>query len=157
MEKRRKRRESHNAGMEARVSPCSVLILFTLSLSLCAVERWRRDNINDRIQELSVLVPDCSEDNVNTNSNAFKANKGVILRKSADYIRQLQEMNRKLLVQLQQQQNGGAGMPLSPTFLTSVAAAAAGDLHDPYGSINLSDMSTIDGFGGSGSPSSLDD
>jgi predicted metal-dependent hydrolase len=62
-EKRRRRRESHNA-----------------------VERRRRDNINERIQELSTLVPDCSTDPNN------KPNKGAVLRKSVDYIRQMQQM-----------------------------------------------------------------
>lgn len=62
-EKRRRRRESHNA-----------------------VERRRRDNINEKIQELSTLLPDCLVDSTN------KPNKGVILRKSVDYIRQLQQL-----------------------------------------------------------------
>ncbi|KAI9005783.1 helix-loop-helix DNA-binding domain-containing protein [Phycomyces nitens] len=61
MEKRRRRRESHNA-----------------------VERRRRDNINDRIQELGTLLPDLEEDGVN------RLNKGTILRKSVDQIKQLQ-------------------------------------------------------------------
>ncbi|KAJ1891562.1 Cell morphogenesis protein PAG1, partial [Kickxella alabastrina] len=52
-EKRRRRRESHNA-----------------------VERRRRDNINDRIQELSNMLPEAMID-ANT-----KPNKGIILKKS---------------------------------------------------------------------------
>lgn len=103
-EKRRRRRESHNA-----------------------VERRRRDNINEKITELSTLIPDCllveqpggsaggssvpnfssdfgGEMNGDSQSNtgqgmgnseedggmggaALKANKGIILRKSVDYIR----------------------------------------------------------------------
>ncbi|CAO3659448.1 unnamed protein product [Rhizopus stolonifer] len=59
MEKRRVRRESHNA-----------------------VERKRRDNINDRIQELGTLLPKTAENN--------KISKGTILRKSIEQIRQLQ-------------------------------------------------------------------
>ncbi|ORE10192.1 HLH-domain-containing protein [Rhizopus microsporus var. microsporus] len=59
MEKRRRRRESHNA-----------------------VERRRRDNINERIQELGTLLPDSAEEN--------KMNKGTILRKSVEQIRKLQ-------------------------------------------------------------------
>ncbi|KAI9293744.1 HLH-domain-containing protein [Neoconidiobolus thromboides FSU 785] len=62
MEKRRRRRESHNA-----------------------VERRRRDNINEKIQELSTLLPSSLIDN-------SKSNKGQILRKSVDYIRQLQTL-----------------------------------------------------------------
>ncbi|KAI8595780.1 Myc-type, basic helix-loop-helix domain-containing protein [Dissophora ornata] len=78
-EKRRRRRESHNA-----------------------VERRRRDNINEKIQELSTLLPDIYVDNAN------KPNKGVILRKSVDYIRHLQQLvssqatrNQELEAQLQ--------------------------------------------------------
>ncbi|KAI9281589.1 Myc-type, basic helix-loop-helix domain-containing protein [Sporodiniella umbellata] len=59
MEKRRRRRESHNA-----------------------VERRRRDNINERIQELGTLLPFSIEEG--------KLNKGTILRKSVDQIRELQ-------------------------------------------------------------------
>lgn len=59
MEKMRMRRESHNA-----------------------VERKRRDNINDRIQELGTLLPKAAENN--------KISKGTILRKSIEQIRQLQ-------------------------------------------------------------------
>ncbi|KAI9490926.1 Myc-type, basic helix-loop-helix domain-containing protein, partial [Zychaea mexicana] len=58
-EKKRRRRESHNA-----------------------VERRRRDNINERITELATLLPD---------RDASKANKGTILRKSVDHIRALHE------------------------------------------------------------------
>ncbi|RKP11931.1 helix-loop-helix DNA-binding domain-containing protein, partial [Piptocephalis cylindrospora] len=67
-DKRRKRRESHNA-----------------------VERRRRDNINEKIQELSHLVPDCFGA-INAAASGMKANKGAILRKSVDYIRQLQSL-----------------------------------------------------------------
>ncbi|CAO3618029.1 unnamed protein product [Cunninghamella blakesleeana] len=61
MDKRRRRRESHNA-----------------------VERRRRENINERIQELGTLLPDLMTDTT-------KPNKGAILRKSVDHIRQLQQ------------------------------------------------------------------
>ncbi|KAJ1343903.1 hypothetical protein BSLG_000165 [Batrachochytrium salamandrivorans] len=60
-EKRRRRRESHNA-----------------------VERRRRDHINDKIHELSNLLPEFASDIQN------KPNKGVILRRSVDYIRHMQ-------------------------------------------------------------------
>ncbi|KAI7899867.1 helix-loop-helix DNA-binding domain-containing protein [Cokeromyces recurvatus] len=61
MEKRRRRRESHNA-----------------------VERRRRDNINERIQELGTLLPENVDDGIN------RMNKGTILRKSVEQIRKLQ-------------------------------------------------------------------
>lgn len=83
-EKRRKRRESHNA-----------------------VERRRRDNINEKIQELAMLLPDeWLSDSAKAGSMAgmlsgtvsgsiggeedtkeVKANKGVILRNSVEYIK----------------------------------------------------------------------
>lgn len=84
-EKRRRRRESHNA-----------------------VERRRRDNINEKIQELSTLLPDCLIDSGN------KPNKGVILRKSVDYIRQLQ-----LLVQQQGHRNQELEQIISRSGLTN--------------------------------------
>ncbi|CAG8516248.1 17469_t:CDS:2 [Cetraspora pellucida] len=63
IEKRRRRRESHNA-----------------------VERRRRDNINEKIQEISTLIPDIFIDSSN------KPNKGVILRKAVEYIKHLQQL-----------------------------------------------------------------
>ena len=60
-EKRRKRRESHNA-----------------------VERRRRDHMNEMIQELSNMMPEYPED------SKTKPHKGVILKRSVDYIRNLQ-------------------------------------------------------------------
>ncbi|KAI8333379.1 helix-loop-helix DNA-binding domain-containing protein [Chlamydoabsidia padenii] len=81
MEKRRRRRESHNA-----------------------VERRRRENINDRIHELGCLLPESMLDEIthgphspsaspsgSHNTTATKPNKGAILRKSVDHIRLLQQ------------------------------------------------------------------
>ncbi|EJT99369.1 HLH-domain-containing protein [Dacryopinax primogenitus] len=94
-EKRRRRRESHNA-----------------------VERRRRDNINEKISELATLLPEgmldpatkegeaakvenmfsigngmstgiILADEDGKESPALKANKGIILRKSVEYIRQV--------------------------------------------------------------------
>jgi hypothetical protein len=48
------------------------------------VERRRRDNINERIQELGLLLPDATLDGAN------KPNKGQILRKSVEQIKLLQ-------------------------------------------------------------------
>ncbi|KAA1478705.1 HLH-domain-containing protein [Dentipellis sp. KUC8613] len=128
-EKRRRRRESHNA-----------------------VERRRRDNINEKISELATLIPECLLDGAASQAptsptpddiiagnlvpqlpapaspsaddgkdptspgaassaagpdGAVKANKGMILRKSVDYIRYLQQLvsaqasrNRELEAQL---------------------------------------------------------
>lgn len=73
MEKRRKRRESHNA-----------------------VERRRRDNINEKIQELASLLPDMplstSPIPESPPSKDCRPNKGVVLHKSVDYIRHLQQL-----------------------------------------------------------------
>ncbi|CDH59703.1 hypothetical protein RO3G_16070 [Lichtheimia corymbifera JMRC:FSU:9682] len=86
-EKRRRRRESHNA-----------------------VERRRRDNINEKIQELGSLLPDHLIDAVpptanvmtaslqqgnNSNPAARTINKGTILKLSVDHIKELQsELSR---------------------------------------------------------------
>ncbi|KAI7905384.1 helix-loop-helix DNA-binding domain-containing protein [Cokeromyces recurvatus] len=79
-EKRRRRRESHNA-----------------------VERRRRDNINERIYELSTLLPDHLIDSVPASSNVMSIapgqsgtnakpiNKGTILKLSVDHIKELRE------------------------------------------------------------------
>ncbi|KAF7731694.1 hypothetical protein EC973_008865 [Apophysomyces ossiformis] len=79
-EKRRRRRESHNA-----------------------VERRRRDNINERIQELSTLLPEHMLETAPTSSNAMAiagnqnipngkaVNKGTILKLSVDHIKELRE------------------------------------------------------------------
>ncbi|PLW07709.1 hypothetical protein PCASD_22857 [Puccinia coronata f. sp. avenae] len=107
-EKIRKRRESHNA-----------------------VERRRRDNINDRITELAGLLPNCLLDPVVTPSESGmmmvvseepcqtddaqtlnythnKPNKGFILAKSVDYIKHL-----KHLLELQSQRNSELEAELS--------------------------------------------
>lgn len=86
-EKRQKRRESHNA-----------------------VERRRRDNINEKIQELAAIIPDefmtppsamlhgassplgQSPATHHAPDGTIKHNKGIILRKSVDYIRSLQDV-----------------------------------------------------------------
>lgn len=78
-EKRRRRRESHNA-----------------------VERRRRDNLNERIQELATLVPESLLNKLdpvgspgshqNTLTKDGKPNKGTILTRSVEYIRHLQQV-----------------------------------------------------------------
>ncbi|GAA5804588.1 helix-loop-helix DNA-binding domain-containing protein [Helicostylum pulchrum] len=79
-EKRRRRRESHNA-----------------------VERRRRDNINERIQELSTMLPEHLLESVPASSNVMSVatgqngangkpiNKGTILKLSVDHIKELRE------------------------------------------------------------------
>ncbi|KAI9315902.1 hypothetical protein BX666DRAFT_1952617 [Dichotomocladium elegans] len=75
-EKRRRRRESHNA-----------------------VERRRRENINERINELSALLPDHLIESAPTTSNVMSVsnppakaiNKGTILKLSVEHIRELQD------------------------------------------------------------------
>lgn len=63
------------------------------------VERRRRDNINEQIQELSVLVTELgasqsprTETILNGPPNATKPNKGAVLRKSVEYIRLLKSI-----------------------------------------------------------------
>jgi hypothetical protein len=117
-EKRRKRRESHNA-----------------------VERRRRDNINEKIQELSSLLPEFASDAQN------KPNKGVILRRSVEYIRHMQlfaarQMDRTLeleqcLMRLCQvrgidEQELGLTMPLgTPIQLPALTQHSAQDVDGP--------------------------
>lgn len=99
------------SSFSCRLSPFA-----SLSWPFCRfssiVERRRRDNINEKIQELSTLLPECYVDTAN------KPNKGVILRKSVDYIRHLQQLvanqtsrNQELEAQLQgkSMSNGGVG------------------------------------------------
>lgn len=65
------------------------MILITV-INDCIVERRRRDNINDRIQELCTLLPETALESTSIGPNN-KPNKGAILRKSVDHIRQLQQ------------------------------------------------------------------
>ncbi|ODV97230.1 hypothetical protein PACTADRAFT_29373, partial [Pachysolen tannophilus NRRL Y-2460] len=56
-------------------------------------ERKRRDNINDKIQELLALIPDTVFKDANDKSTGTKdgkPNKGQILTKSVEYIQFLQ-------------------------------------------------------------------
>ncbi|KAJ2008998.1 Cell morphogenesis protein PAG1 [Coemansia thaxteri] len=100
-EKRRRRRESHNA-----------------------VERRRRDNINERIQELYTLLPDMMID-PNT-----KLNKGVILKKSVEYIRQLQQMIQNQATRVHELEAAASmtvqHQPQTSSGLAAMLAGAAG-------------------------------
>lgn len=112
-ERRRRRRESHNA-----------------------VERRRRDNINEKIKELCDLLPEAflyatNDPNAYNGSKDDKPNKGTILSRSVDYIRKLQQIiddqNRRELelqdtVQQLQRQNG---MPVTEFGPTSAEAGLA--------------------------------
>ncbi|QRV82099.1 helix loop helix DNA-binding domain protein [Ceratobasidium sp. AG-Ba] len=123
-EKRRRRRESHNA-----------------------VERRRRDNINEKISELSTLIPECllSENPAPTKDDVLgavdeegtkegpKANKGMILRKSVDYIKYLQQLvraqasrNRELESQLSQIRGSDAAPSDPSASLLSGAGSMGG-------------------------------
>uniref|UniRef100_A0A8C9FG43 Upstream transcription factor 2, c-fos interacting n=1 Tax=Pavo cristatus TaxID=9049 RepID=A0A8C9FG43_PAVCR len=59
--------------------------------SLLAVERRRRDKINNWIVQLSKIIPDCNADNSKTG-----ASKGGILSKACDYVRELRQSNQRL-------------------------------------------------------------
>lgn len=62
------------------------------------MERRRRDNINEQIQELAILVQELGSsqsprpDPGMINGLPTKPNKGVVLRKSVEYIRTLRAM-----------------------------------------------------------------
>ncbi|XP_011804319.1 PREDICTED: upstream stimulatory factor 2 [Colobus angolensis palliatus] len=56
-----------------------------------AVERRRRDKINNWIVQLSKIIPDCNADNSKTG-----ASKGGILSKACDYIRELRQTNQRM-------------------------------------------------------------
>lgn len=110
-------------------------------------ERKRRDNINEKIQELLALIPngyfaECgsNEEEENglksTGTKDGKPNKGQILTKSVEYIQSLQnlidENNRKeveLLLKLQRlrmQQQGQTNVPVSVG--TTSAEMALGEI-----------------------------
>ncbi|KAJ1911670.1 hypothetical protein IWQ60_010032 [Tieghemiomyces parasiticus] len=86
-EKRQRRRESHNA-----------------------VERRRRDNINEKIQELCALLPEqygLSPGSAASSAAAGnKPNKGSILGRSVDYIRHLEKLVEQQNQRIQQLENG---------------------------------------------------
>ncbi|KAJ3109559.1 hypothetical protein HDU97_005216 [Phlyctochytrium planicorne] len=79
-EKRRRRRESHNA-----------------------VERRRRDNINEKIQELAMLLPEYAAD---------AQNKGSILRRSVEYIKMMQALATRQQERMQELENCVRGLLL---------------------------------------------
>lgn len=87
MEKRRRRRESHNAGMCISFSSsCMYLYISEINGSF-SVERRRRDNINDRIHELGQMLPEAM---TSEEGGIGRLNKGTILRKSVEQIKILQ-------------------------------------------------------------------
>jgi len=138
-EKRRRRRESHNA-----------------------VERRRRDNINEKISELSTLIPEClltdapapatGKDDVlgavdeEGGKEGPKANKGMILRKSVDYIKYLQQLvraqasrNRELESQLSQYRGANG----APSDLAGSLGLGAVNVDGTVGSVDLGGLLTI--------------
>ncbi|KAG7265161.1 hypothetical protein CRUP_007387 [Coryphaenoides rupestris] len=119
------------------------------------VERRRRFNINDRIQELGALIPKSAD-------QELRWNKGTILKASVDYIRRLQKeqqrardlevrqrtlenTNRSLELRIQELELQAGGLSssaissstssLHPTFSSSTAAAMATMLNSPLVSI----------------------
>ncbi|CAE6505469.1 unnamed protein product [Rhizoctonia solani] len=135
-EKRRRRRESHNA-----------------------VERRRRDNINEKISELSTLIPECLLSETPTTKDDIlgpvdeegtregpKANKGMILRKSVDYIKYLQQLvraqasrNRELESQLSHYRGDGSDAPSdNPAALLPILTG------DAATSVDLSNLVPIE-------------
>ncbi|EUC61143.1 retrograde regulation protein [Rhizoctonia solani AG-3 Rhs1AP] len=139
-EKRRRRRESHNA-----------------------VERRRRDNINEKISELSTLIPECllsenpaaaSKDDIlgavdeEGTREGPKANKGMILRKSVDYIKYLQQLvraqasrNRELESQLSHYRGPTAGSDANDNPATLLPLLGTGH---PATSVDLSNLVPIE-------------
>ncbi|KAG8889474.1 hypothetical protein FRB98_004159 [Tulasnella sp. 332] len=170
-EKRKRRRESHNA-----------------------VERRRRDNINEKISELSTLLPECLLDptgataggsgSANLSSTvesllpasaggtattsaalsvgpegdeketpAMKANKGIILRKSVEYIRYLQQLvriqanrNRELEAQLAHYNPDGMS-PNNADSPSNLLSGVNGMMMNGNGSDPLSMLHSLQGLG----------
>ncbi|KTW27600.1 uncharacterized protein T551_03099 [Pneumocystis jirovecii RU7] len=130
LEKHRKRRESHNA-----------------------VERRRRDNINEKIQELATLVSESlfkdkigsNSDVKNLNHSDCKLNKGEILRKSVDYIRSLQNYINELNTRSQWLENEVVrlGGDLSVINKTELSPDISLNINDTLKS-NYSDNNSID-------------
>ncbi|CAI2184918.1 1475_t:CDS:2 [Funneliformis geosporum] len=119
-EKRRRRRESHNA-----------------------VERRRRDNINEKIQELSTLLPDLYIDSAN------KPNKGVILRKSVDYIRHLKQMIEQHKQLVEQHKNRNVELESRVRELSSSGIPIDNNSGSISNRMDLNNSSSIGGLSGS--------
>lgn len=98
-DKRRRRRESHNAGKHIFLFHTGLVLTFL-------VERRRRENINEKIQELGALLPDNLIDNNRTN-------KGQILTNTVQYIRFLQDIIRKHIPSCQ---NNPQIFPSNPSY-----------------------------------------
>lgn len=84
MDKRRRRRESHNAGKDIYIYKPERGFFPSHQKP---VERRRRDNINERIQELGTLLPESMLEN----TGHARPNKGTILKKSVEHIKLLQQ------------------------------------------------------------------
>ncbi|OZJ03287.1 hypothetical protein BZG36_03754 [Bifiguratus adelaidae] len=80
MDRRRKRREAHNAGKSQGLPRGSMYSERIKPNTPILVERRRRDTINEKIQELGNLLPESPGD---------KNNKGVILRRTVDHLKNL--------------------------------------------------------------------
>lgn len=105
-ERKKKRRESHNA-----------------------VERRRRDNINDRITELSTLLPHGNE--IIPSAVAvenMKLSKGQVLKKTAGYIRYMQDLVKK---QARLLQSVDPNYRINPPNLEAPATTPGSPAEDP--------------------------
>ncbi|KAH8914772.1 HLH-domain-containing protein [Atractiella rhizophila] len=134
LEKKKKRRESHNL-----------------------VERRRRDNINERIAELATLIPPAmlefnpdldDPEGRQKSSQALaaqsKLNKGSILTKTVQYIRNLQEI---VYLQSQKLQELGAGDDEVADRTASVLAVSANPALVYGHSLGLDSPDVNDGTG----------
>lgn len=152
-QRRRRRRESHNA-----------------------VERRRRDNINEKIQELATLVPNSllyASDPLasptgpgSATSNLTKdgkPNKGTILSRSVDYIRNLQavidEQNRKELEMrdLVQDMQRKLGIEVTVFGATSAELALAKIRGISTEGLEGLDENTLEGFNNDGTQGLLNE
>ncbi|KTF74471.1 hypothetical protein cypCar_00022773, partial [Cyprinus carpio] len=84
-----RRRAQHNEVYRTEVAQFGLLL--NGFIGVFAVERRRRDKINNWIVTLSKIIPDCNIDNTKTG-----ASKGGILSKACDYIRELRQTNQRL-------------------------------------------------------------
>lgn len=107
VEKKRYRRESHNAGNAHSIDGLHMSYPYIFVL---LVERRRRNNINDNIKSLGQLLPE--------NICEGKLNKGSILKGSVVYIHMLNEQLSKYKERLEILQYEAAN--ISTTTTTSI-------------------------------------
>lgn len=93
------------------------------------IERRRRYNINDRIKELSTLLPTSTDDRYHALVRDMKQHKGTILKASVDYVKLLKKevyelsmANRQYMARVQEleQTNGVGGGHISGHVMTNM-------------------------------------